>query len=493
AIGAGFWLAFIYLKVFTPGQALFVVGLPSWLLGAIVRRLKPGLHWLMVPFLIAGTVILVKIQGIYFYSRFGWLDFVLLIVFLTVVYAGAAACGAWIARTFRIEAWRDERAATEQSRQALLRRAASDEQAVTELEALIETGQAPSFEVLVEKAAAVIDFGDPTMTLAYGADPMKAFADFPDNLLRRVRAKNAGPLGESLDNLLARVKSADLDAFTAKTHSFGSLPVLGFLFDSLERRMDGLQKLVDQVDAVAADLAQTIEELALDIKLLDRLFQINGRLHDDLSVCIAAGEKRLECARNTDLPRMQAEVEQGGAGMKAQEALYFADRLDRFERRLHDLRASRAAAEQSAAQIRLIQNNDHILAEKIQDLIQTAIPIWKKQMAPHLSRYRRQRAPALQKNASDASNDLPLQNAKTPEETSLGAARESARSALDVETLREVHNRLVSALEESLKITAEGRDVRRKAEKELTGVGENLRAELPAPAPALGGTSTKEK
>jgi len=242
--------------------------------------------------------------------------------------------------------------------------------------------------------------------------------------------------------------------------------------------MAGMKKITDQVDAVTASLDQAMVGLLRDIEILEQLFNSNRQFHQDLSVYIAAGEKRLEAARNTDLPRMLAEAEESGDSMKAQEVRDFAGRLDRFERRLHDLRISRTVTVQSVPQIRLIQNNDQILAEKIQTSILTNIPIWKNQMVLALSMYRQKKALGLQKQVSDSTNDLLRKNAEMLEDASLGVARESGRAVVDMETLREVHERLLSTIEESLKITAEGRTSRRNAERELREMEDNLRSSL---------------
>jgi uncharacterized protein YaaN involved in tellurite resistance len=218
--------------------------------------------------------------------------------------------------------------------------------------------------------------------------------------------------------------------------------------------------------------------LLRDIEILEQLFHYNRQFHQDLSVYITAGEQRLEHARNTELPRMRAEAERSGDSMQAQEVRDFAARLDRFERRLHDLRISRTVTVQSVPQIRLIQSNDQTLAEKIQTSILTTIPIWKNQMVLSLSLYHQQRAVSLQKNVSDATNELLRKNAEMLEDASLGVAREAERAIVDIETLREVHARLIATIEESLKITAEGRASRRSAEKELAGMEASLRAQL---------------
>ncbi|MCL1890136.1 MAG: toxic anion resistance protein [Desulfovibrionaceae bacterium] len=332
--------------------------------------------------------------------------------------------------------------------------------------------------VEVDRAAAAIDFSDPALTISYGAGTMNAIAGFADNLLRQVRGKDAGPVGEILTNLLIQVKAADAGQFAGEEGLLSRLPLVGSMFNSFERRMAGMKKITDQVDAVTASLDQAMVGLLRDIEILEQLFNSNRQFHQDLSVYIAAGEKRLEAARNTDLPRMLAEAEESGDSMKAQEVRDFAGRLDRFERRLHDLRISRTVTVQSVPQIRLIQNNDQILAEKIQTSILTNIPIWKNQMVLALSMYRQKKALGLQKQVSDSTNDLLRKNAEMLEDASLGVARESGRAVVDMETLREVHERLLSTIEESLKITAEGRTSRRNAERELREMEDNLRSSL---------------
>ena len=346
--------------------------------------------------------------------------------------------------------------------------------AATAPEALVRDAD----KAAMDKAIEAIDFNDPALTLSYGACTMNAIAGFADNILRQVRAKDAGPLGEILTNLLTQVKTVDTGKFAGKENLLSRLPLLGSFFDSFERRMAGLQKITDQVDAIAASLDQAMVGLLRDIEILEQLFASNRQFHQDLCIYIAAGEKRLETARNTDLPRMQAEAAQSGDSMKAQEVRDFASRLDRFERRLHDLRISRTVTVQSVPQIRLIQSNDQTLAEKIQTSILTTIPIWKNQMVLALSLYSQQKAVALQKQVADSTNELLRKNAQMLEDASIGVARESERAIVDMETLRDVHERLISTIEESLKIAAEGRAGRRSAEQELRGMEDALRTRL---------------
>ena len=325
--------------------------------------------------------------------------------------------------------------------------------------------------------AAAINLEDPAVSVTFGTETMNNIAHFADGLLEQVRAKDAGPVGNDLTDLMLKVKDVDFESLAADKKGFlESIPVVGSLFNSVERTIAKFKTLSEQVEIITGKLDEAMVGLLRDIEVLEQLYEHNKKFHQDLTVCIEAGKQRLEKARAEELPRLQAEV--GDDAMAAQRVRDFAERINRFERRLHDLQISRTITVQTAPQIRLIQNNNQTLAEKIQTGILSTIPIWKSQMVLALSLHGQQKAAALQKNVADTTNDLLRKNAAMLEGAAVETAKQVERSMVDVETLREVHQKLIGTIEETLRIAQEGRERRRSVEKELAGMEDELRIRL---------------
>ncbi len=325
--------------------------------------------------------------------------------------------------------------------------------------------------------AAAINLEDPAVSVTFGTETMNNIAHFADGLLEQVRAKDAGPVGNDLTDLMLKVKDVDFESLAADKKGFlESIPVVGSLFNSAERTIAKFKTLSEQVEIITGKLDEAMVGLLRDIEVLEQLYEHNKKFHQDLTVCIEAGKQRLEKARAEELPRLQAEV--GDDAMAAQRVRDFAERINRFERRLHDLQISRTITVQTAPQIRLIQNNNQTLAEKIQTGILSTIPIWKSQMVLALSLHGQQKAAALQKNVADTTNDLLRKNAAMLEGAAVETAKQVERSMVDVETLREVHQKLIGTIEETLRIAQEGRERRQSVEKELAGMEDELRIRL---------------
>ncbi len=331
-----------------------------------------------------------------------------------------------------------------------------------------------------EELAQSINLKDQSLSITYGAQTMKDIAQFADTMLSRVRAKDAGPVGDSLTNLLLKVREVDLSSLSQGGDSgfLASIPIIGTLFNKAQRSIAQFNTLAGQVEEISAKLDQAMVGLLKDVEVLEQLYTHNKNFHQNLSLFITAGQQRLEKARNEELPRLKAEAEQSADSMAAQNVRDFAEKINRFERRLHDLQLSRAITLQTAPQIRLIQNNDQTLAEKIQTSILTTIPIWKSQMVVALSLHSQQKAAKLQKDVSDTTNDLLRKNADMLQSATVETAKEVERSVVDIETLREVHAKLLFTIEETLRIAEEGRNHRVAAEKELQTMEADLRARL---------------
>jgi len=344
--------------------------------------------------------------------------------------------------------------------------------------AAVELENAPAVEkTAIQKLVQSIDFEDPSLSVTYGSDTMSEIANFADSLLSNVRAKDAGPVGDSLTSLMVQVKSFDVDEMGKKT-LMERMPVIGSFFDSAKRQMAQFKTVTEQIAVIAETLDTAMVGLLKDVHILEQLYDYNKKFHYELSLYIAAGKERLEQARTVELPALQAEAEASQDTMASQTVRDFADRINRFERRLHDLQLSRTITLQTAPQIRLIQSNNQTLAEKIQTSILATIPIWKNQLVLGLSLQGQQNAARLQKDVADTTNSLLRKNAEMLESTAIATATEVERSVIDIDTLREVQGRLVSTIEETLRISQEGRTRRAEIETELVAMESDLKSRL---------------
>ncbi|MCR5812990.1 MAG: toxic anion resistance protein [Desulfovibrio sp.] len=334
-------------------------------------------------------------------------------------------------------------------------------------------------ESKVKAASAEINFEDPTLTLSYGAKTMDEISKFTDSLLGSVRVKDSGPVGEGLSDLMLRIKDVKIDQIAQPQKSFlESIPLVGRLFNTMERTIAQFDTVLEQVEGISKKLEDAMGGLLKDISVLEQLYGHNKAFYEDLTVYIKAGEARLEQARSVELPALEQKAKESGDNFDAQNVRDFAERLNRFERRLHDLKLSRTITLQTAPQIRMIQSNNKNLAEKIQTSILATIPIWKNQMVLALSIHSQRQAAHLQKEVSDTTNAMLAKNAEMLHDSSVETAREVERSIVDIETLRDVHQKLIGTIEETMNIVREGREHRRSVEKELQTMEEDLRVKL---------------
>ncbi len=332
----------------------------------------------------------------------------------------------------------------------------------------------------VDEVAKSINLDDPSLDVTYGTKTMQDISRFSDDLLSRVQAKDAGEVGETLSALITNVKDIDIAEVGREPGFFEKLPVIGSLFSAAEKTLVKFQTLSEQVGHISQKLDASMIGLLHDIEVLEQLYKHNEKFHQDLTLYIGAGKLKLEEAKTVELPRLQAEATASGDALDAQKVRDFSEQINRFERRLHDLEISRTITIQTAPQIRLIQSNNRALAQKIQSSVLTTIPIWKNQMVLALSLQGQRNAAALQKEVADTTNELLRKNAAMLEQTAVATAREVERSIVDVETLREVHAKLISTIDETLNIAQEGRQKRAEVEKELSQMEGQLKESLMA-------------
>lgn len=333
----------------------------------------------------------------------------------------------------------------------------------------------------LESIVAEIDIIDPAMSIAYGASTMSAIAQFSDSMLAQVKSKDAGFVGDQLTDLLLKVKGVDLAVFeTQEEHFLARVPLIGTLFKKAERTITQYQTLTTQIDTISNNLEQSMVKLLRDIETLEQLFLRNREFYNDISMYIFAGREKIKLINANELPTAQQHAKQSNDAMTAQAVRDLMDRIQRFERRLHDLELSRTIAAQTAPQIRLIQSNNQTLAEKIQSSILSTIPIWKSQMVLALSINTQRNAARLQKDVADTTNALLRKNAEMLQQGSIETAHEVERSIIDIDTLREVQTRLLTTIEETVNIATEARERRVSIEKELGEMEHELRDRLTA-------------
>lgn len=337
----------------------------------------------------------------------------------------------------------------------------------------------PVSQAKIAQAQSEIDFNNPTLTLSYGAKTMDEISKFTDSLLGSVRVKDSGPVGQGLSELMLCVKDVNIDGIAQSKKGFlESIPVIGRFFNTIDRTLAQFDTVLNQVEGISKKLEESMFGLLKDIQVLEQLYGHNKTFYEDLSAYIVAGEARLEQARTEELPRLEEIAKKSGDNLDAQNVRDFAEKLNRFERRLHDLKLSRTITLQTAPQIRMIQSNDQNLAEKIQTSILATIPIWKNQMVLALSIHGQRQAANLQKNVADTTNAMLKKNAEMLQASTVETAREVERSIVDIDTLKEVHQKLISTIEETMQIVQEGRAHRRETEKELQSMEEDLRVRL---------------
>lgn len=333
---------------------------------------------------------------------------------------------------------------------------------------------------VVEKAkglAKTIKIDDSQAVLQYAVGTQVKISQFADTILNEIRARDAGYVGETMTNLLLKIKDVNVNSL-GEANFWSKVPIIGALVDSVRRFIAQYDKLSIQIEKIVADLDKARMNLLRDITMLDGLFQKNQEYLEELDVFIAAGAMKLEELNTVTLPQLEAAAKASGDPKDAQRLHDFTQMLNRFEKKLHDLKLSRMIAIQTAPQIRLIQNNNQVLVEKIQSSILNTIPLWKNQIIIAISIFRQQKALKVQREVTNTTNELLSKNAEMLKQGSLGVARESERGIVDIETLKKVNQDLITTIEETIKIQVEGRTKRQQAEQELSKLEADLKAKL---------------
>ena len=321
-----------------------------------------------------------------------------------------------------------------------------------------------------------IDLMDSQTAILYGVGAQRNLAEFSDNILANVRNKDTGYVGDLMGELVEKVRDVGVDE--AEGGFLDKLPFLRSAARAVRRLLARYEKIEVQIDRIQRDLEEARMQMLKDIAMFDGLYEKNLEYFRGLQVYIVAGEEKLRETREETLPRLRAEAQAKGDPMSAQVVRDFEDTVDRFEKKLHDLKLSKSIAIQTAPQIRLIQNNDKLLVDKIQTAILSTIPLWKGQIVIALGLARQQSALQMQRSVTDTTNELLQKNAELLKQNSLDVARESERGIVDLETLKKVNDDLISTIEETIQIQREGRAARQSAEAELAGIEQKLKDAL---------------
>lgn len=334
-----------------------------------------------------------------------------------------------------------------------------------------------------KEIAKSINMTDSQAIIQYGVGAQSKISQFSDTILNQIRNKDSGYVGEVLGDLVGKIKEVDVDSVSTEKSFLKSIPIIGNLVNSFQKFVQRYEKLSLQIEKIIAELDMARMNLLKDITLLDTLYQKNLEYLKELDVYIAAGQMKLEELKLNVLPEMQSKAQMSGDPMEAQKLQDFIQFINRFEKKLHDLKLSRMIAIQTAPQIRLIQNNNQVLVEKIQSSILNTIPLWKNQIVIAISLVRQKKALEVQRQVTDATNDLLLKNSEMLKISTIGVAKESERGIVDIDTLKKVNADLISTIEETLKIQQDGKAKRIAAEAELTKMEAELKQKLQSVKP----------
>ena len=330
----------------------------------------------------------------------------------------------------------------------------------------------PEEQKMVNDFAAKIDIENTNQILQYGAGTQKKMADFSDTALENVKTQDLGEIGELISNVVGELKDFDVQE---EGKFFGFFRKQTSKIENLKNKYDKAQA---NVEKITDSLQQHQVRLMKDSAMLDKMYEQNLNYFKELTMYILAGKKKLEETRNGKLAEMKNKAALSGLPEDAQAARDLDEKCSRFEKKLHDLELTRTIAMQTAPQIRLIQNNDTVMVEKIQTTIVNTIPLWKSQMVLALGIAHSAEAAQAQRQVTDITNELLRKNAETLHMATVETAKESERGIVDLETLQKTNADLIQTLDDVMRIQMEGRQKRQAAEMEMHRMEEELKRKL---------------
>ena len=346
------------------------------------------------------------------------------------------------------------------------------EETALEEAAVPQTILSPEEQQMVDAFAAKIDVENTTQILQYGAGTQKKMADFSDAALANVRTQDLGEVGDLITSVVGELKGFDAEE---QKGFFGFFKKQANKLELMKARYD---KAELNVEKIGDALQQHQVRLLKDSAVLDKMYAQNLAYFKELTMYILAGKKKLEQVRSGKLAELQQIAQRTGLAEDAQAARDLADKCDRFEKKIHDLELTRAISIQTAPQIRMIQNNDSVMVEKIQTTLVNTIPLWKNQMVLALGIAHSTEAAQAQRQVTDVTNALLKQNAEKLHMASVETAREAERGIVDIETLKKTNTELITTLDDVMKIQADGRAKRLAAEAEMAKMEDQLKRKL---------------
>ena len=325
----------------------------------------------------------------------------------------------------------------------------------------------------VEEFSKQIDISNSTGIMNYGVGTQKKLADFSEKAIDNVRTKDMGEVGDMITGLVTQLKNFDVEEEEKG---------LKALFKKSANRIESLKAKYSKVETNVQTISNELEKhqvtLLKDVELLDRMYDMNLNYFKELTMYILAGKKRLEEERNTTLVELQKKAAESGLPEDAEKAKDFANKCDRFEKKIYDLELTRTIAMQTGPQIRMVQSSDTVMAEKIQSTIVNTIPLWKNQMVIAIGIEHATQAAQAEREVNDMTNKLLRKNADALKTATIESAKEAERGIVDIETLKHTNESLISTLDEVLKIQTDGKTKRREAEAELAQIETQLKDKL---------------
>ncbi len=350
----------------------------------------------------------------------------------------------------------------------------AEEKVEAPVEKLDISNLSPAEQAAVRDFAEKIDILNTEQVMNYGSAAQKNISEFSDAALSTVRTKDLGEVGNRLGELVVELKGLNFDAEEKK----------GFLgiFKKATQNIAALKAQYDKAEVNVDKIVESLEQheitLMKDISMMDKMYLKNQEYMKELSMYIIAGKLKIENLRQVELPAYVAKANESGLPEDAQAANDFANMIGRFEKKIHDLELTRTIAVQMAPQIRMVQNNDSLMAEKIRTSIVNTIPLWKNQMVLALSLYHSEQAMQAQREVTNMTNELLTKNAQALHQGSVGIAREAERGIVDLETLKKTNQELIQTLDEVRQIQDDGRARRAQAEEELGRIEGELKQKL---------------
>ncbi|MDS3994412.1 toxic anion resistance protein [Staphylococcus capitis] len=313
--------------------------------------------------------------------------------------------------------------------------------------------------------------------LQFGTNLQQSMSQFSHQMLDEVQSKDMGPVGDSLNQLMGKLKSVNPNDLDPNKQS-KIKRIFRRTKASINEVFSRMQSVSSQIDRITIQLDKHKGNLTKDVELLDGLYDQNKKYFDDVTLYIAAAQRKKQQIQSETIPELQEKAHNSGNQMDIQAVADMEQFVDRLDKRIYDLQLSRQIAIQTAPQIRMIQNVNQALAEKIQSSILTSIPLWKNQMAIALTLMRQRNAVSAQRAVTDTTNDLLTQNASMLKQNAIETATENERGIVDIETLKTTQNDIIETIEQTLQIQQDGRQKRQAAEKELNGLENDLKQHL---------------